>query len=50
MKWNGTEISVWNIEDANEKLVMQNSRREPHSSVTVRRLRDVGGKLNFFGK
>ena len=34
--------SVW--------LVMQNSRREPHSSVTVRRLRDVGGKLNFFGK
>ena len=29
---------------------MQNSRREPHSSVTVRRLRDVGGKLNFFGK
>ena len=33
-----------------EKLVMQNSRRESLSSVTVRRLRDGGGKLNFFGK
>ena len=50
MEWNGNFGMEYGRCQNDEKLVMQNSRREPHSSVTVRRLRGVGGKLNFFGK